>query len=75
MRIISLQAYFYFQLGTAEGLPGGRHRNPITQKPDDALDRLAGRLVRAVHAQFRPRQRPRRLGRAAGVGADQADRE
>jgi len=52
MRIIF---YFYFQLGTAEGLPGGRHRNPITQKPDDALDRLAGRMVRAVHAQFRPR--------------------
>jgi len=45
-----IRIIFFFQLGTSEGLPGGRHRNPITQKPDDALDRLAGRLVRAVHA-------------------------
>lgn len=66
---------FVFQLGTVEGLPGGRHRNPITQKPDDALDRLAGRVVRTVHAQFRPRQHPGRLGRAAGFGPDQAHRE
>lgn len=64
-----------FQLGTVEGLPGGRHRNPITRKPDDALDRLAGRVVRAVHAQFRSRQHPGRLGRAAGSGPDQAHRE
>lgn len=65
----------YFQLGTVEGLPGGRHRNPITQKPDDALDRLAGCLVRAIHAQFRSRQHPGRLGRPASFGSDQAHRE
>lgn len=66
---------FYFQLGTVEGLPGGRHRNPITPKPDDALDRLASRLVREIHTQFRSCQHPGRLGYSASFGSDQAHRE
>lgn len=64
-----------FQFGTAESLPGRGHRNPIAPEPDDALNRLAGRVVRAVHAQFRSRQRARRPGRAAGARPDQANRE
>lgn len=63
------------QFGAAEGLPGRRYRNPITPVPDDALDRLAGRVVCAAHAQFRSRQRAGRLGRAAGAWPDQANRE
>lgn len=63
------------QLGTVERLPRGGHRNSTTQKPDGALDRLAGRLVRAAHTQFRARQHTGRPGRAAGFGPDQNHRE